>query len=265
MNLSRQYGLQRVHKPALPRSCVDDLSDLTEEYQKPWLVVEKVHGMSCKSIDDSANECQKCNDGIDWRSCEYLGWNPKLTSIDEDGYKAQLDHYRSTVFKPLLNEYIPNREREGSEGVTVIFLTIAARHVHFELPDGTFAGYDVKSIKPSQERKIICIPMLPTQQKSVVNVKDTSEHLQKCLELVLDRFSTEEIEVNTYYGSGNIGIRSYLDALMMFVYIHKDDVSKWNFFDYHSDKWWDTEFQPKDKNQQNNGYHVNLSLPHRSM
>ena len=262
----RAISSTKFHKPAPPKGCMNKLSELTKEFQNPWLVVENIPGMSCKSIDGDSNECQKCDNGIDWKDCEYLGWKQKRVKRGEEKkYVTQLDQYRIAVFEPLLDKYALDRELSSIDGFARIFLSIAPRHLHFEFPDGKFAGKDVDAIEISEERKIICIPMLPFEMGSMINVGATSEHLVHCLELILDKFPSEQIEVNTYYGSGNIGIRSYLYALMMFVNLHKDGVSKWNFWDYISDDYPYTDEIPADKKLKKSEYHVMESFPFRNV
>jgi len=61
-----------------------------------------------------------------------------------------------------------------------------------------------------------------------------------------------------------MGIRSYLYALMMFVNLHKDGVSKWNFLDYRSDHYPYTDELPVGTKKKTE-YHVMESLPLRNI
>lgn len=276
-----------------------------------------VPGMSCKSMNGIANECEFCENGIDWKECTNLGWKAasKLFGA-EDKNKDYLDHFREVVFKPILEHYSPNLERKG---ITTIFLTIARRHVHYEYPknkcDGcqekiegepckdcercngdegepceecelcdevrVYRGYKDKAenieirTQPDDpwdnpERKIICIPMYPLEFISAVDVNITGAHIFECLKLIENKYPNCRLEVNTYTGSSNFGLRSYFHGLLHFAGKYKNEVLKWAFLDYFHDNFIGTD-EPMPKNTPaqkkkraekiRSGYHVLPSIP----
>jgi hypothetical protein len=277
------------------------IHEQTNDYQDPWVVVEMVPGMSCKPMKGINNECNFCEDGIDWEKCTNLGWKAdNKRSGMENEHKEHLDHFREVVFKPILENYSPNLEREG---ITAIFLTIAPRHAHYEFPKKKcedcqgkmedepceeceqcgviprWKGHDTKFIvmrnQPEDhwknpKRKTNCIPLYPIEMRSLVDVQTTGVHIFKCLSLIEEKYPNRILEVNTYTGSSNFGLRSYFHGLLQFVANKDSKVSKWIFFDYFNDKFigtderipTKTEAQKKKRDEKvRSGFHVISSIP----
>lgn len=250
---------------------MSELKKRTNDYQEVNLVIGKVPNMTCQKLNSEEKYCD-CNDGIDWENCEHFGFKIS-TKIDikDDYLETQLEEYRDVIFTPIFEHYDSNLKIRESDGTYSIFLSIAPRHHYFQLPNETdYCRYEnknckdrrrkkyVESWKKSKQKDIKCIPMLPFELCSRVNIHAMVPHFRECLDHIHKKYSNEKLEIHTYYGSGNMNIRAYLQALMKFYKDKKNSINGWDFFDYLPDN--DIEdLGPEARFEE--GFHLLPSLP----
>jgi hypothetical protein len=252
----------------------DMIEEKTQNFQNVKLIVKRASVISCKALDSEELTCNECIDEFNWKLCKHLGANPlgKL-QMKEEKYETQLREFRETIIFPLLKNYTENTQYLQTNEMTRIFLTLTPNHNCFELPNGEkfIGGINNREIEldiyeNNAHKEIICIPTMPFRSYSLTDVYETKNHFRKCFEEILKIFKNKNLSIYTYFGSSNINVRGYLQALMEFDNLYYQDILNWNFFDFlYSTNVSDNETvgrRIEKRKEKNSGYHLLPSLPH---
>ena len=254
----------------------DMIEEETENFQNVKLLVKRASVISCKALDSEELTCNECIDEFNWKLCKHLGAETLLEiEMKEEKYGTQLREFRETIIFPLLRSYVENTQYLQTNEMTRIFLTLAPTHTCFELPNAEKFIAEKKDkialealdiYENNTHKEIICIPAMPFRSHSLTNVYETKNHFRKCFEEILKIFKNKNLSIYTYFGSSNINVRGYLQALMEFDNLSYQDILNWNFFDFlHSRNVSDNEtvkWGIEKRKEKNSGYHLLPSLPH---